>query len=170
MAAVGQILLEYDSDKMIPAYLYGAKINGQTHHCFPLNFNATNPEVPGIPGLLAAYQNAISQVKLYGPSELKEKITMKIIIFNLYSTFEWIANLAPTLAMAKSVMNARKGQYLVLLILTDGVISDFDKTVRELVDCSSLPLSVVIVGVGNADFSAMEGLFQPPQNEEKKFF
>jgi len=135
MAAVGQILLEYDSDKMIPAYLYGAKINGQTHHCFPLNFNATNPEVPGIPGLLAAYQNAISQVKLYGPT-----------------------NLAPTLAMAKSVMNARKGQYLVLLILTDGVISDFDKTVRELVDCSSLPLSVVIVGVGNADFSAMEAL------------
>jgi hypothetical protein len=45
MASVGSVLLEYDSDKMIPAYGYGAKINGTTSHCFPLNFNTSNPEV-----------------------------------------------------------------------------------------------------------------------------
>ena len=48
--------------------------------------------------------------------------------------------------------------YTILLIFTDGVITDFDQTVDALVQASSLPLSVVIVGIGNADFSAMEQL------------
>jgi hypothetical protein len=81
LASVASVLMPYDSgtfescpymhrfvtlfsDQMIPAYGFGAKVNGQTSHCFPLNFNLANPEVPSIPGLLAAYQNAITQVKL----------------------------------------------------------------------------------------------------------
>jgi vacuolar-type H+-ATPase subunit F/Vma7 len=39
------------------------------------------------------------------------------------------------------------------LILTDGVINDIQKTIDEVVRGSDLPLSIVIVGVGNADFS-----------------
>ena len=37
----------------------------------------------------------------------------------------------------------------------DGVITDMGKTVDRIVDASNLPLSIVIVGVGNADFSNM---------------
>lgn len=33
-----------------------------------------------------------------------------------------------------------------------------DQTKRILIDCADLPLSVIIIGVGNADFSAMEEL------------
>jgi len=44
------------------------------------------------------------------------------------------------------------------LILTDGAITDFDATVEEVVKGSSLPLSIIIIGVGNADFTAMEKL------------
>ncbi len=46
----------------------------------------------------------------------------------------------------------------MLLIITDGVISDFPETTRALVMAATLPVSVIIVGVGGADFSAMDAL------------
>ncbi|MEQ2179967.1 Copine-3, partial [Goodea atripinnis] len=48
--------------------------------------------------------------------------------------------------------------YFVLLILTDGVITDMDRTRAAIVEASRLPMSIIIVGVGGADFSAMEFL------------
>ena len=35
------------------------------------------------------------------------------------------------------------------------MITDMEKTIDRIVKASSLPLSIVIVGVGGADFSAM---------------
>lgn len=43
----------------------------------------------------------------------------------------------------------------MLLILTDGAITDSDKTIDAIVQASFLPISIIIVGVGNADFSQM---------------
>ena len=48
--------------------------------------------------------------------------------------------------------------YQILLILTDGVIFDMDETKSALVDLSELACSIIIVGVGSADFSQMEEL------------
>jgi copine 5/8/9 len=48
--------------------------------------------------------------------------------------------------------------YSILLILTDGVIHDMGATKDFIVEGSSLPLSVIVIGVGNADFSQMEEL------------
>jgi len=45
--------------------------------------------------------------------------------------------------------------YSVLLILTDGAITDASQTVDAIVQASYLPLSIIIIGVGNADFSQM---------------
>ena len=48
--------------------------------------------------------------------------------------------------------------YYVLLIITDGEITDMDETKRAIVSASNLPMSIIIVGVGeNRDFSSMEG-------------
>ena len=44
----------------------------------------------------------------------------------------------------------------MLLILTDGAIHDMEATIKLLVDSCSLPMSVLIVGVGDDDFDAME--------------
>ena len=41
-------------------------------------------------------------------------------------------------------------------MLTDGAISDMDNTKRAIIAASSLPMSIIIVGVGRADFSAMD--------------
>ncbi|XP_023582547.1 copine-2 [Trichechus manatus latirostris] len=49
-------------------------------------------------------------------------------------------------------------QYFILLIITDGVISDMEETRHAVVQASKLPMSIIIVGVGNADFTAMEFL------------
>lgn len=49
-------------------------------------------------------------------------------------------------------------QYFVLLIITDGEITDLDQTKQAIVNSSKLPMSIIIVGVGEADFKAMEVL------------
>lgn len=46
--------------------------------------------------------------------------------------------------------------YHVLLILTDGGIHDMRETIDLIVKCSDKPLSIIIVGIGNADFSNMD--------------
>ncbi|KAB0390519.1 hypothetical protein E2I00_017501 [Balaenoptera physalus] len=46
-------------------------------------------------------------------------------------------------------------KYSVLLVLTDGVVSDMAETRAAIVRASRLPMSIIIVGVGNADFSDM---------------
>ena len=49
-------------------------------------------------------------------------------------------------------------KYFILLLLTDGIINDMQKTIDEIVRGSSLPLSIIIVGVGSEDFSSMHQL------------
>lgn len=44
------------------------------------------------------------------------------------------------------------------MIITDGIINDMQKTIDEVVRGSNLPLSIVIVGVGDADFDSMDQL------------
>ncbi len=45
--------------------------------------------------------------------------------------------------------------YAILLFITDGQISDMDETIDEIVESSYLPMSIIIIGVGNADFHNM---------------
>ena len=48
--------------------------------------------------------------------------------------------------------------YYVLLIITDGIITDMPNTMNAVIDASYLPMSIIIVGVGDADFDAMDAL------------
>jgi hypothetical protein len=139
--AVGEILAPYDSDNMYPVYGFGAKVPPamKTSHMFPLTFNEQRPEVFGVKGMLDAYYSALQQVQLYGPT-----------------------NFAPTIracaARASEMFQSRHDvqSYLILLIITDGEITDMDDTVSEIVGASELPMSIVIVGVGNERFENMQ--------------
>jgi len=51
-----------------------------------------------------------------------------------------------------------KQKYSILLILTDGAVTDVGTTADALLQASDAPLSVIIVGVGNADFTGMQFL------------
>ena len=47
--------------------------------------------------------------------------------------------------------------YFIILILTDGEINDMNETIDQIAEISqkNLPISIIIVGVGNEDFSNM---------------
>eukprot|EP00826_Nyctotherus_ovalis_P019093 TRINITY_DN1582_c0_g1_i42.p1 TRINITY_DN1582_c0_g1~~TRINITY_DN1582_c0_g1_i42.p1 ORF type:complete len:444 (+),score=115.15 TRINITY_DN1582_c0_g1_i42:120-1451(+) len=78
ITAVGRILENYDSDKMFPVLGFGCRVPmvlDKTSHCFALNGNIFNPEVPGIDGVIectfahtVGYKNALRIVKLNGPT------------------------------------------------------------------------------------------------------
>lgn len=63
----------------------------------------------------------------------------------------------PTLRKLKEYMefNLANRMYHILLMITDGCIHDMRETIDRIVDCSKYPLSVIIVGIGDADFSMM---------------
>lgn len=56
-------------------------------------------------------------------------------------------------------------RYMVLLILTDGNVSDLEATRRKIRAVSQTPISIIIVGIGDADFSAMRNLQNPSDAE-----
>lgn len=64
--------------------------------------------------------------------------------------------------MNEKNMSQFNQKYTILLILTDGLITDIDKTIDEIVRGSNLPISIVIVGIGKGDpnsgFDQMEVL------------
>ena len=59
-------------------------------------------------------------------------------------------------------------------MLTDGVLSDMSNTRQTIVQASRLPMSIIIVGVGNADFADMDeldgdnGVLRGPMGEPAK--
>ncbi|XP_061876609.1 copine-3-like [Entelurus aequoreus] len=140
--AVGNVIQDYDSDKMFPVFGFGAQVppTWQVSHEFPVNFNPSNPFCEGIAGVVQAYQQCLPQVKLYGPTNFSP-------IINHVATFG-----------RQALQQQSASQYFVLLIITDGVITDMDQTRTAIVQASRLPMSIIIVGVGGADFSAMEFL------------
>ena len=92
--------------------------------------------VAGIEEVIEVYKNSINKIVFSGPtnfSPLIEKVSSSI---------------------RSNGMNNL--DYFILLIITDGQISDLKQTINLIVNSSDLPLSIVIVGVGDDDFSSME--------------
>ena len=71
--------------------------------------------------------------------------------------FDGPTNFFPSIKRVCDIAEADKNtmNYHLLLILTDGQITDYRETVDELVKGSQLPMSVIIIGIGDADFSSM---------------
>ena len=68
LKAVAEILLHYDSDKEVPMYGFGAKVNGELSHCFHMNGNPDNAEVTGIDGIMSCYRECLAKIELSGPT------------------------------------------------------------------------------------------------------
>jgi hypothetical protein len=61
----------------------------------------------------------------------------------------------------KLAQNCKQGGsniYQTLLILTDGEIHDMDRTIDLVIQAANLPLSIIIVGIGSANFENMNRL------------
>uniref|UniRef100_A0A803YF39 Copine 4 n=1 Tax=Meleagris gallopavo TaxID=9103 RepID=A0A803YF39_MELGA len=107
----------------------------------------------GIQGVVEAYQSCLPKLQLYGPT-------------NIAPIIQKVAKSA-----SEETNTKEASQYFILLILTDGVITDMADTREAIVHASHLPMSVIIVGVGNADFSDMQmldgddGILRSPKGE-----
>ncbi|XP_062180385.1 protein BONZAI 3-like [Phragmites australis] len=134
---VGEILQFYDSDRRFPAWGFGAKTEGRILHYFNLNTTSNDCEVVGVEGIMSAYTTALCSVSLAGPT-----------------MFGPVINKAAEIASQS--LQCANNKYFVLLIITDGVLTDIQETKDSIVRASDLPLSILIVGVGNADFKQME--------------
>ena len=88
--------------------------------------------------MIEAYKNALKNVNLYGPTN-----------------FAPIIELVNDMAESENVSQLNQ-KYQILLIITDGIINDMQKTIDQIVRGSRLPLSIIIVGVGSDDFESMD--------------
>uniref|UniRef100_H2TIA1 Copine-3 n=1 Tax=Takifugu rubripes TaxID=31033 RepID=H2TIA1_TAKRU len=142
--SVGNVIQDYDSDKMFPAFGFGAQIppswqDGKLIH-LKSSVTACVCLCVGIEGVVEAYRVCLPQIKLYGPTNFSP-------IINHVACFA-----------KQALQQTTASQYFVLLIITDGVITDMDETRNAIVNASRLPMSIIIVGVGGANFTAMEFL------------
>lgn len=138
---VGGILEQYDSDGNFPVYGFGG-VTGhmpkhELSHCFPLTGNMQQPEVKGVAGVLEIYKQTLPSIQLNGPTYF-----------------------CPVLQSFKQKCISDQGKkiYNVLLLLTDGQAGDMDNIKALIVDLSAFACSIIIIGVGNANFSSMRVL------------
>ena len=143
----GEILSPYDADQLFPVYGFGGippVLNGQPNnevsHCFNINFKE-NAEIHGINNILEKYRESLYKVKLSGNT--KFSFVLKKVISNINKDLKYKRN---------------ENHYYILLILTDGVVNDMKDTIDLIVEASYLPLSIIIVGIGNEDFTFMKKL------------
>ena len=143
----GDILAYYDDDQLFPCFGFGFAFKNSNqkslsgkYNCFnyPINMNTDDPNIHLIDNVLVEYRKFITQVRLSGPT-----------------------NFAPMIRdlnneVKDNLRNGKTMEYNILLILTDGQISDLYDTIDEMVEASFLPISVIIVGIGNGDFTSMD--------------
>ena len=136
--ACGDILAYYDYDQLFPVYGFGAIINSSEDKlasmCFNLNFE-NDPDIYTIDNIIKTYHDCLKKEKL---------------------TFAGPTEFAPIINKVISKIEKNQLEYHILMILTDGVIDDLQETIDALVKGSFYPLSVIIIGIGDADFKNME--------------
>ena len=134
----GDIVAYYDYDQLFPVYGFGAIVNSsnskEASMCFNINFQ-DNAEIYTINNVINTYHDCIQNDKL---------------------TFAGPTEFAPIIQAVISKIDNDILNYYILMILTDGVIDDLQETIDCIVAASLLPLSIIIVGIGNADFKKME--------------
>nr|CAB3488524.1 unnamed protein product [Digitaria exilis] len=107
------------------------------HYIDPFGKPNLYQQVVGVEGIMSAYTSSIYGVSLAGPT-----------------MFGPVINQAAEIASQS--LQYSNNKYFVLLIITDGVPIDIQETKDTIVRASDLPLSILIVGIGNADFKQME--------------
>lgn len=103
-----------------------------------MNGDIFNPRVNGLESVVAHYQNALQKCNLYGPTNFAD-----------------ILNEVNNYCESENVSQAVQ-KFNILVIITDGIITDMDKTIDQIVRGSNNNLAIIIVGVGDADFESME--------------
>ena len=145
----GDIVSAYDKEQSFPVFGFGFNFidpylnnfDGKyTDFNYPINCDIENPAIKYIDGVLMEYRNFITKIHLSGPTYFSPMINDLI--------FE----------VEKEIDEGKLFNYHIIMILTDGMIDDMPETKDSLVAASFLPISVIIIGIGNGDFTKMDVL------------
>lgn len=143
LRAVGDVLAAYDTSKTFPAFGFGAALPPhyeEAAHVFALTGDISRPVCNGVEDVIRSYYNALGRVAPFEPCKYGP--------------------------MLEHVIRSAKGEngqdgkivYTILLIVTDGEFSDFADVANLICSAADLPLSIVIVGVGNSSFKMLDKL------------
>lgn len=138
IVSVGKAIARYSARQEFSVWGFGAKYSGIVRHIFQLGADAT---AKGIDGVLDAYKSVfLTDLTMSGPTDITSVVK----------------------AAASRAKKFEHGslRYGVLLVLTDGIVSDADTTRALLHAISDLPLTVLIVGIGAADFTRMNEIVE----------
>ncbi|CAB1322749.1 unnamed protein product [Coregonus sp. 'balchen'] len=201
LRAVGEIIQDYDSDKMFPALGFGAKLppDGRVSHEFALvrrqetppsiltstypssflpatlssvpvldqwrlNGNPQNPYCSGIEGVMEAYYQSLKSVRLYGPTHFSPVINHVArreldSVPRCLSIAEenWTRCLAG-LSIAEEELDSVPRCLSIGRRELDSVprcLSIAEENWTWCLAAATLPMSIIIVGVGPAEFNEM---------------
>ncbi|KAH6781747.1 RING domain ligase2 [Perilla frutescens var. hirtella] len=142
MTIVGKTMAAFDDDNLIPCFGFG---DASTHDQDVFSFYPDGRYCNGFEEVLSRYRELAPHLKLAGPTSF-----------------------APIIEMAMTVVEQNRGQYHVLVIIADGQVTrsvdteygqlspQEQKTVQAIVEASKLPLSIVLVGVGDGPWDMMK--------------
>lgn len=128
---IGRTLVRYDDDAEIPLYIFGDVMTENKRVSL-----LGNEPCHGTNGLIDRYNDLIDDVQLSGPTSF-----------------------APIVDEVCRLTVDSRGQYHVLVIVCDGQVDgmrNLEKTRASIAKASRLPVSIIIVGVGDGPFDEME--------------
>ena len=138
IVSCGSVVSYYDYDQKFPVFGFGGNPKKMVGNkmCFHLN-EEEDPEIHTIEEVRNIYRTKTPTISLSWPTEFGPVLKKLIDMVKKENDFK---------------------KYNIMMILTDGQIGDMATTKSLLVQASKLPISIIIVGVGNANFDNMNEL------------
>ncbi|XP_043696348.1 E3 ubiquitin-protein ligase RGLG3 [Telopea speciosissima] len=142
ISVIGRTLSPFDEDNLIPCFGFG---DASTHDKNVFSFFPDHQPCHGFEEALARYRQIVPYLKLSGPTSF-----------------------APIIDASIDIVERSNWQYHVLVIIADGQVARSDDlppgrfspqeqaTINSIVAASQYPLSIILVGVGDGPWDAMQ--------------
>lgn len=142
ISIIGRTLSPFDEDNLIPCFGFG---DASTHDKHVFSFYPDHRPCHGFEEVLARYREIVPLLNLSGPTSF-----------------------VPIIHAAIDIVERNNNQYHVLVIIADGQVTrnpdtppgrlspQEQETVNAIVAASQYPLSIILVGVGDGPWDAMQ--------------
>jgi Copine len=145
-----EVLLKYESQKRCAVYGYGSRIGGCQFPIFALNQSERHPTVSSKEEAKECLLKLADKLVPEEPSRLSPIIQKAIVMCKHQDKFK------------------TKKMYTLVVILTDGDISDTQDTVDSIVEASNLPISIIFVGHKGSSYETLEYLTTGQEKNDPK--